>query len=317
MCHLPSPEENLLLCDWCNCAWHTDCLNPPLPAVPEGSWLCPYCVDNGVTLDQVEQRKVATEALAASRPDITRVLHPTSATKHRDRRAAQLHGRLLVKQVKVGRGLVEPRWGRVYFTSPEHRPAYFKVVYQDGSVYINVTYAQVRKLLMPEGTVLPAGVVIPTLQDIEQVGAHACSIGDCGPQNEGRAVAVASIQPLHQQLSGEFGVHDVARALTERLGSTVSEEVSREVCGALCWLPDDPHLLAWDARQFWPLFEALDLSLVRSIADPFFGSSQMVAELVSRGKLVVTCQGEVQGRRVQFTRYISLGFGGFWEGNTI
>jgi hypothetical protein len=40
---------------------------------------------------------------------------------------------------------------------PERRPAYFKVVYQDGSVYVNVTYTQVKKLLMPAGTQLPEG----------------------------------------------------------------------------------------------------------------------------------------------------------------
>lgn len=37
------------------------------------------------------------------------------------------------------------------------------------------------------------------------------------------------------------------------------------------------------------------MSLVRGIADPFFGSAQMVAELVRRGKLVVTCQAELEG----------------------
>jgi hypothetical protein len=117
VCSLPSPEDNLLLCDWCNCAWHTDCLTPPLPEVPEGVWLCPYCDDTGVTPQQVQQRRDAARELAAAPPDVTRLLHPTSATKHRDARAAQLHQRLLVRQVKVGRGMVEPQWGRVYFTA--------------------------------------------------------------------------------------------------------------------------------------------------------------------------------------------------------
>jgi hypothetical protein len=92
-------------------------------------------------------------------------------------------------------------------------------------------------------------------------------------------------------------VPEVARALEGQLGEAVPRAVASAVCGALCWLPSDPHLFAWDARQFWPLFEALDLSLVRSIADPFFGSAQMAAELVARGKLVVTCQAEMVGVR--------------------
>jgi len=296
VCSLPSPEHNLLLCDWCNCAWHTDCLRPPLAQVPEGIWVCPYCVDSGVTAAQVEQRQSAADALAPAAPDLTRVLHPSTSTKHRDRRAAQLHGRLLVRRSKEGRGVEVPRWGRVVFTSPEHRPAYFKVVYEDGSVYINVTYTQVKKLLMPEGTLLPVGVVIPTLDEAEQASAHTCSVGHVlDPMVGGPAVADVPPELLQDKLTREFLVTDVQEVLREHLGSSVPVGIAREVCGALCWLPDNSPYVGWDARQFWPLAEAIDLSLVRGIADPFFGSAQMVAELVRRGKLVVTCQAELEG----------------------
>ncbi len=36
-------EDVLLLCDSCNLAYHTHCLEPPLPAVPEGNWYCDDC----------------------------------------------------------------------------------------------------------------------------------------------------------------------------------------------------------------------------------------------------------------------------------
>ena len=37
-------EELLIVCDRCDRGFHTFCLGLP-PAVPEGSWLCPDCVN--------------------------------------------------------------------------------------------------------------------------------------------------------------------------------------------------------------------------------------------------------------------------------
>ncbi len=33
----------LLMCDACPLVFHLPCLEPPLYAVPEGTWLCPRC----------------------------------------------------------------------------------------------------------------------------------------------------------------------------------------------------------------------------------------------------------------------------------
>jgi hypothetical protein len=45
VCGLPHPEETMLLCDACGTGWHMACLTPPLLYVPEGSWVCPGCVE--------------------------------------------------------------------------------------------------------------------------------------------------------------------------------------------------------------------------------------------------------------------------------
>ena len=37
------PEE-IVLCDRCDRGYHLACLRPPLPAVPEGAWYCPRCM---------------------------------------------------------------------------------------------------------------------------------------------------------------------------------------------------------------------------------------------------------------------------------
>lgn len=36
-------ENELLLCDECDYAYHMTCLNPPLKVIPEDDWYCPEC----------------------------------------------------------------------------------------------------------------------------------------------------------------------------------------------------------------------------------------------------------------------------------
>ena len=43
VCGSGEQADVLLLCDSCNSAYHTFCLDPPLAAVPEGDWYCPDC----------------------------------------------------------------------------------------------------------------------------------------------------------------------------------------------------------------------------------------------------------------------------------
>jgi hypothetical protein len=42
-CDKPKPDATLLLCDGCDAAYHTQCLEPPLQGIPRGDWLCPPC----------------------------------------------------------------------------------------------------------------------------------------------------------------------------------------------------------------------------------------------------------------------------------
>eukprot|EP00117_Sycon_ciliatum_P046179 scpid110424/ scgid4350/ PHD and RING finger domain-containing protein 1 len=42
-CGFCDREDVMLLCDTCDGGYHLDCLNPPLAAVPTGSWSCPVC----------------------------------------------------------------------------------------------------------------------------------------------------------------------------------------------------------------------------------------------------------------------------------
>lgn len=42
-CGSADDPDRLLLCDECDAAYHTSCLDPPLDSSPPGDWFCPKC----------------------------------------------------------------------------------------------------------------------------------------------------------------------------------------------------------------------------------------------------------------------------------
>ena len=43
-CRVCKDGGELLCCDTCPSSYHIHCLNPPLPEIPNGEWLCPRCI---------------------------------------------------------------------------------------------------------------------------------------------------------------------------------------------------------------------------------------------------------------------------------
>ena len=43
-CGVSANADDLLICDGCDQGFHMDCLDPPVPKLPEGRWICPICV---------------------------------------------------------------------------------------------------------------------------------------------------------------------------------------------------------------------------------------------------------------------------------
>ena len=43
-CRVCKDGGELLCCDTCPSSYHIHCLNPPLPEIPNGEWLCPRCL---------------------------------------------------------------------------------------------------------------------------------------------------------------------------------------------------------------------------------------------------------------------------------
>ncbi|KAI0701172.1 PLU-1-like protein-domain-containing protein [Cytidiella melzeri] len=44
LCHKKDRGEEMLLCDGCDCGFHTFCLSPPLASIPKGQWFCHTCL---------------------------------------------------------------------------------------------------------------------------------------------------------------------------------------------------------------------------------------------------------------------------------
>ena len=57
VCHNRGRAASLLLCDGCSRGYHLRCLEPALPAVPAGTWLCPSCIRAGQPSQHIPRRE--------------------------------------------------------------------------------------------------------------------------------------------------------------------------------------------------------------------------------------------------------------------
>lgn len=158
VCNTDQREDLLLICDFCNSGYHTFCLTPALTSVPDGGWLCPACVQQGRTPAEVASRDQQRQEL--QQRDSQPVLFPNAAMRRRDEEAASLHGRTVRRAFKdPSTGQTKQYWGVVHFRGALARPNYFSVVYEDSDWEI-MSKQQLKKILQPEGTSLPANVQV-------------------------------------------------------------------------------------------------------------------------------------------------------------
>ncbi|KXZ54996.1 hypothetical protein GPECTOR_3g160 [Gonium pectorale] len=140
VCGSPDDGPRMLLCDACGTGWHMLCLVPQLSAVPSGQWVCPKCV---------ELRREAPEGPAPARPAPAAVLFPNTATRRRDKEAADLHGKRVLRVGYVGRGREKERveyWGELMFRGPLERPRYSWLEW-DGGAAESISLVEAKKML--------------------------------------------------------------------------------------------------------------------------------------------------------------------------
>jgi hypothetical protein len=172
VCFSPVSHQHnkILLCDYCDTGHHMQCLPQPLATVPEGDWLCPRCVQTGVTQAELQAAVTARKQKEQARGTAPN-LYPDKQMRERDAAAKQMHGRLVLQNfVDRTTGTLRPFWGRVHFRGEQRRPHYFDVHFDDGDVY-QYTTTELKKYLQPAGTRLPAGVTLPNDEAFATTGA--------------------------------------------------------------------------------------------------------------------------------------------------
>ena len=145
----------MLLCGHCNTGWHWGCLDPPLTALPAGTWSCPECrvlpLAGQVapteapppSADQVAPPEVPPPA----EPCVGKLLFPRASTRRLDEEAEGLNGRE-VQQLESGgrKGPVVVRHGTLQFRGAIARPRYFTVRWSTGEEE-ELTLTRARRLL--------------------------------------------------------------------------------------------------------------------------------------------------------------------------
>ena len=128
VCGFPHAESRMLLCDGCGTGWHTYCLQPPLKDVPPGTWVCPDCMQAGVTKEQIEARPLEPRGRRAP------VFQTAAQRRRRQQRAASLVGTVVEQLVRDGAvGLMRPRRG-VVAGPGQPDDTQTRVVYEDSTI---------------------------------------------------------------------------------------------------------------------------------------------------------------------------------------
>jgi hypothetical protein len=72
MCQGGDREDEVLLCDGCDCGFHIFCLKPPLKKIPDGDWFCEKCKAalEPVDDDDAELRKIIEKERAGMRDNL-------------------------------------------------------------------------------------------------------------------------------------------------------------------------------------------------------------------------------------------------------
>ena len=176
ICNSPNEEHEMLLCDSCNAGYHMRCLSPPLAKVPDDEWVCPRCLEFGVTVEYVRQRNKGNPARRAG------PVFRNKGQRLRDAQARALGGRMVKwnppRNHIWGEG---PFYGVLkYEEDPSSRPRPLWGEFDMGRQG-PWSLSTAQKLLLPEGTTVPmltaAGADVTPLRAMTAVWTTIPAVG--------------------------------------------------------------------------------------------------------------------------------------------
>lgn len=84
-CRVCKDGGELLCCDACPSSYHLHCLNPPLPEIPNGEWLCPRCTVSVTPVPPAPNAPPTANPATPTRPAHTACLLPSRPCPARPR----------------------------------------------------------------------------------------------------------------------------------------------------------------------------------------------------------------------------------------
>jgi hypothetical protein len=132
-CNFPDRAAQMVLCDTCPAAYHIGCLDPPLLAVPQGSWQCPACA--AFQAGRLQHTDPEAEA-APPRADVS------STT--------DLEGRWCFVAQKQRDGTTRTRYAKVHTVADLTSSRPYELRYQDGEV-LRASRRFVMRGILPAG----------------------------------------------------------------------------------------------------------------------------------------------------------------------
>ena len=150
VCRFMDEEDKMLLCDACGTGWHTMCLDPPLTCVPKGDWLCPRCIKDGVTLEDVAALRAASTNATPVQAPVPPALFRDAAARRRSQDQAVYDGRVIAMRAKKG----ATKLARVMYLGPAAGLKCYQATFEDGT-FQQLSATEVKRRLMPAGTMIP------------------------------------------------------------------------------------------------------------------------------------------------------------------
>jgi transposase InsO family protein len=247
----------MLLCDGCNLGYHTFCLTPPLSDIPAGTWICPTCVQFGVTPTDVQRRRERYIPVERSRPAIE-LPNPRRRALAR-KLAAEWHGKVVKHTTRAS-----VRIGRVVFTD-ESSLKWFNIYWTDGTMTEHDSRILARLEVIPENDA-PADIMQPP---------DPVTVLAIGPDTEWPTWSVRT--PA-----------DVAA----RLRAVMPGQHSPQTVGLIHgWFQrkKPKHLqLQTPGRLMELLLSALNLAAFRLVLDPWAGNVMVSKHWPSDGPMLLT-----------------------------
>jgi len=149
VCRFVDEEDKMLLCDGCGTGWHTMCLDPPLACVPKDDWLCPRCVENGITLEDVAALRASTTNHVPVQAPVPPALFRDAAARRRSQEQAAYDGRVIAMRAKKG----ATKLARVMYLGPAAGLKCYQATFEDGT-FQQLSATEVKRRLMPAGTLV-------------------------------------------------------------------------------------------------------------------------------------------------------------------